>query len=126
MREPAGLREPFRSEDERADYLAQLLDVDRRLELLRAAASLGGADLRRSAAWMYLANVRPNAGDSVELQLQRWISIFENDLATIRQARNQIVHNIWTSDYDVRAAVWLGGELFRLVTGERPKWESVS
>lgn len=118
MREPPELHEPFRSEDERAEHIAALLELDRELESLRTAASLSGAELMSSPAWKHLSKVRPGTGDSVELRLRRYLGIFEKDLAAIRQARNRVVHSTWISDEDLRAAVWLGNEVLKLITGE--------
>jgi hypothetical protein len=48
VREPPELHEPFSSEDERAIHIVRLLELDRRLEALRAAAADPGLELRSS------------------------------------------------------------------------------
>jgi hypothetical protein len=117
MREPPELREPFSSEDERASYIIWLLELDRHLEELRSAAALPGSALRGSPVWPQISEVASHSGDSVEGRLRRWANLFADDLDAIHQARNRVVHNTWLSDYDLRAAVWLAGQVLGLIIG---------
>lgn len=118
MRRPPGIEEPFASPEERALYMRSLLELDERLDAIKKAASLTGAELRSSPAWRDLANARTD-GVPIEMRLRQWTTAFEADLVAIRNARNHVVHSTWISDPDLRAAVWLGGELMRLITGNK-------
>lgn len=117
MHEPAELREPFSSEDERAGYIVQLLDNDRRLQELRVASLLENSELRKLSIWLDLSTGPHLSGDSPEARLLRWANLFSDDLDAIHRARNRIVHNTWISDIDLRSGVWLSQKLLEFITG---------
>lgn len=115
MHEPPGLQTPFATEDERADHLAQLLALDHRLMGLKSAGALPDSELQRSHIWATISVVPPVPGDSVTMGLRRWLSLFAEDIDSVHQARNRVVHSIWLSDEDLRTAVWLAEQLLGLL-----------
>jgi hypothetical protein len=116
MREPPELREPIPSEEVRASYIIQLLELDRQLEELRAAATLSASELQGSPVWRQISTEPLVSGDTVQGRLLRWANLFGDDIDAIHLARNRVVHSTWLSDYDLLVAVWLATEILRLIT----------
>lgn len=126
MLRPLELHDPFSSEHERASSMIRLLEFDSRLQELQAATLLSDEDLHHSSVWTQLSGMEIAPGESIEGRLRRWSAEFADDIAMIRQARNRVVHSTWVSDQDLRAAVWLAGELLGQITDGATGGESES
>jgi len=116
MLEPPSVAETFVSEDERAEEIVQLIEVDQRLqEWVRARGSMTGelpAELRTRLL------VQPTEpGDTPERRLARWVTIFGDDLDTIHDTRSRVIHGVRTPDGEIRGARWLGRQILGLLEG---------
>lgn len=117
MREPPELGQPYGSDVDRADEIVRLIHFDVSLEQLHALSRKTYPEMHASPLWQLLVNAQLERGDTVEARLQRWGSLFAEELASVHEARNRVVYSIPISDRDLRTAVWLASELYRLTTG---------
>lgn len=112
MLEDPALELPYADESDRGRALAELLSACADLEEWRSAAqhpiTLGSA--QRDALAVGLVG-----GDSVEMKLQRWVSLFEDEISAVLETRNRVVHGLRLSDKELRGAVWLARHLLGLV-----------
>jgi hypothetical protein len=116
MLEPSEVKAPFGTDDERAEAIVRLFELDRELQrwlsLARESEHLLSSDVRA-----LLARQPLEPGDSPEVRLRRWASVFREEIDTIHDARSRLVHGIRTSDADIRGANWLGAHLVGLLRG---------
>ena len=122
MLEPRALTMPYESDTDRANAIYQLIELYSVLDDLRAAAFQLPALAPHVRVLVSQQPFQP--GDSAELRLQRWASIFASDLDAIGEVRNRIVHGTPVSDFDLRAAVWLARQLTQLIADPRNQTSS--
>jgi hypothetical protein len=116
MLQPPDVNDPFVSDDERAEWIVRLLTLDRELQRWLLAAA--EADRGLEPEYRALLLTQPmQPGDSPELRVKRWASVFREEIDTIHDARSRVVHNIRTSDADIRGATWLAAHLLAMLRG---------
>jgi hypothetical protein len=117
--EPPELREPYRTDDERAEAIVQLVRLDQRLQ--EWAEIQSAATGRLPAEHRSVLSKQPlDPGDSPELKLARWITVFGDDISAVHDARSRIVHGVWLPDFELRSALWIGNRLLRLLENQEP------
>jgi len=47
-------------------------------------------------------------GDTVEIKLRRWASLFGDEIEAVMESRNRVVHGLRLSDRELLSAHWLG------------------
>ncbi len=116
MLEPPDISEHFPSDEQRADAIVRLMEVDRDLRAwLELEQRLTGelpSDVR-----VRLLRPPNQPADSPELRLARWVTIFGDDIDTIHDTRSRVVHGVRTPDGEISAAIWLGLRLLALLEG---------
>ena len=109
------LDRPYRDEDERAEDLLELIQLDRRLyrwlDLARRSPDEWPSTVRDD-----LVRAPPNVeGDSPEAKLRHWADRFGDEIQIVRDVRNRLVHSMRLGDSELRGAVWIGAHLIALV-----------
>jgi hypothetical protein len=112
MAEAPDLTVPFENDRERGVFLADLLYLTTQLDQWRDW-SLNIEALSPGQRAQLASAVGP--GDTPDLKLQRWITLFDDELRAVSDARNRAVHGIRLSDRELRGAVWLARHLLELV-----------
>ena len=112
MFEQPDLSKPYSNEAERAAALSVLLRLSLELEQwLDAAAYPGGMSPARRATLSFPII----EGDNPESRISRWANLFDDELRVVLDSRNRVVHGLRLNDKEIRGAVWLAGQLLRLV-----------
>lgn len=112
LTDPPDLAARFADDSERGRALADVLHASNEIETwLQYAADPTSlpADARASLE----ADLA--AGDAPELKLQRWRSLFADEIRAVLDARNRIVHGIRLTDAEIRGASWLARRLLLLI-----------
>lgn len=116
MLEPPSVAEPFASESERADEIVQLIEVDERLQSWLQLHREHPTELPPEVRERLVDQPRA-AGDTPELRLSHWVTIFGDDLETVHDTRSRVVHGVHTPDGEIRGARWLGRRILSLLEG---------
>lgn len=106
-----------------AELRVLLLDLWEDLAALRAwaAGEKRPAGLRPVPSWVWEG--QPREDETWREVLQRWASLFSEELQTVHAARNTVAHALPLEDRDLRAAVHAAGRLLlyaRLESPEQP------
>jgi hypothetical protein len=112
MLEEPSLDLPFVDERERGLAFAQLLSACVELEKWQELA-LNPKSLSSDQRHALIGSLE--AGDTVELKLRRWASLFDDELRAVFESRNRVVHGLRLGDKELRGAVWLAQHLLSLI-----------
>jgi hypothetical protein len=115
MLHPPELDIAFSDENERAQSLATFLGTCVKLEMWRELALRPGS---LSPDRTTLLSRTLEDGDTVELKLRRWATLFGDELEAVMESRNGVVHGLRLSDRELAGADWLADHLLRLIDPE--------
>jgi hypothetical protein len=116
MLEPQELRDPFRSDEERAAGIVKLIETDQRIQALLIAGRNTNDLLPPEIRRILLPQARRD-NETPEPRLARWVTLFGDDIETIHDTRSRVVHGVRASDSEIRGAIWLGEQLLELLIG---------
>ena len=119
MLEPPDIARRFESDDERAEAIVRLADLDRRIQAWHKVSADSGDALPTQVRELLLRRPMP-PGETPELRLNRWMMIFNDDIDTVHDARARVIHGVRVPDVDLRGAVWLAQHLIDLLEGPDP------
>jgi hypothetical protein len=117
MVEPPDLERPFAGDSERAVTLAELLRACVELEKW---INLSADPARLTPEQKGSINTSANSNVSPEQGLQRWETVFDDELRAVIDARNRAIHGIRLGDAELRGASWLARGLLALLTSVEP------
>jgi hypothetical protein len=117
MAELQSIAAPFENDSERSACLVELLHLSAQLERWRELAISPEAlpsDRRTDLASAAVP------GDDPVLKLTRWVSLFDDELRAVFDARNRAIHGIRLGDRELRGATWLARHLLELIEPPSP------
>lgn len=116
MLEPPNLDSPFQDESERASVMATFLTACVQLEEWKDLAQGLSAI---SAHQREVLQRSLEKGDFPEQKLQRWATLFDDEIEAAFASRNRIAHGIKINDRELRGAHWLALHLLELITSSK-------
>lgn len=105
---------PFANDSERAHAFAGLLDMCKQLETWIMYAA-DPREMRPDDRIALAANLQ--SGDAPERKLRRWASLFAEEIQSVLDARNRVVHAVRLTDTELRNASWLARRLLNHIQG---------
>jgi hypothetical protein len=122
---PPDLGKPYSSEVERAADREALLIYWYGVELLTNLANQPAAQWSPEQAQLFPSSVHGGPPEHPHQRLQRWLTLYGDEIGLIRGVRNRLVHGRLehggvVTDPELRAAAWLARQVLSTATGVLP------
>src|SRR5689334_15318827 len=103
------LSQPYSSDGERYSAFAQLISYEFAIEALTELAELPSSQWSTTQTLAFPSQVPGGPPEHPQQRLQRWLTLFRQEIDTIRDVRNRLVHPglVTVTDAEIRGATWL-------------------
>lgn len=117
---PPDLGKPYSSEEERAADREALLIYWYGVELLTNLADQPAAQWSPEQVQLFPSSVQGGPPEHPQQRLQRWLTLYGEEINLIRGVRNRLVHGGVVTDPELRGATYLGRQVLSTATGVIP------
>jgi hypothetical protein len=120
MRRPPDLSQPYGSEAERADAREALLLYSYAIEVLTRLAELPAGEWSPRQLDAFPSSVPGGPPELPQHRLQRWQSLYNDEIRISRDVRNSLVHRGLVADSELRTATYLARNIVATAMGVLP------
>ena len=117
---PPDLGRPYSTEADRAADREGLLSYWDAIKVLTKLASQPASEWSPQQESLFPRSVQSGPPEPPQQRLQRWISLYRDEIEIIRNVRNRLVHEGTVTDPELRGASYLARHIISTVMGVQP------
>jgi hypothetical protein len=117
---PPDLSKPYVTEEDRARDREALLFYEMLIEAITRLADRPDSSWSEDQRSLFPGSVPGGPAEHPLSRLQRWITIYGDEIKIIRDVRNRIVHSGIVADPEIRGAAWLARQIISTLFDLQP------
>ena len=120
MSQPPDLSQPYRTESERISDREALLLYWYAIEQLTRLAELPADRWSPKQESLFPRSVPGGPPEPPQRRLQRWLTVYGDEVRTIKDIRNRLAHLVPVADSELRGALYLARHVVASAVGALP------